>query len=141
MARLLAINHVPKAARFPRAAVSARLRLAERAWPGRLANQTVAVALVSEAESRRLNKTYRGRNKATNVLSFNGECKGELGDIIICHQVALREAKAGRQKIGERISYLFAHGLLHLLGFDHQTKGEAASFARAEKKLLTNKAK
>lgn len=140
MARLTVINRVSGAARFPRAAVSAALGRAELIWPKQIRGRTVAAVLVSKAESKRLNQAHRGQNKATNVLSFVASEAGELGDIIICFEVAVREAKTGRQKISERIIYLFTHGLLHLLGFDHQTGRETRSWARAEKKLLTIKA-
>ncbi|OGY91694.1 MAG: rRNA maturation RNase YbeY [Candidatus Komeilibacteria bacterium RIFCSPLOWO2_02_FULL_48_11] len=141
MARLVVINRVSKAVHFPRAAVSVVLKAAERAWPKRLAGKTVAVALVAKAESRRLNQAHRGQNKATNVLSFASAADGELGDIIICHEVAASEAKIAGLKVKERLEYLFIHGLLHLLGFDHQSSRQTKNFVQAEKKFLTIKAK
>ena len=141
MARLVVINRVSKAVHFPRAAVLALLSRAEKVWPQKLQGKSIAVALVSTAESKRLNQAHRGQNKATNVLSFASAADGELGDIIICHEVAASEAKIAGLKVKERLEYLFIHGLLHLLGFDHQSSRQTKNFVQAEKKFLTIKAK
>lgn len=69
------------------------------------------------------------------MLSFAGEAPGEAGDIIICYEAAKREAHSAGIKTEARIRELFIHGLLHLLGFDHQNRGQTAAMRRAEFKL------
>ena len=101
----------------------------------------VAVRMINDVEMTRLNRTYRGKNKSTDVLSFPAEEKrgktgglGEqvrkaggnfLGDIAISPKVARRNAKSLGRTLPEELQVLILHGLLHLLGYDHETdRGE-----------------
>jgi len=101
----------------------------------------LAVIFVDEGESKKINRAYRRKNKATDILSFPtrdgasfpGGARGELGDIFICPALA-------KKKFGnawkERVNYLFLHGVLHLLGYDHQNNREAEKMEALEEKIL-----
>ena len=93
----------------------------------------VTVAVVSDARVRALNRSYRGKNRATDVLSFPTSSSPFLGDIVIARGVARRQARAAGQ--GERTEWrvLALHGLLHLLGYDHET--DDGTMARVEARL------
>jgi probable rRNA maturation factor len=90
--------------------------------------------IVGSAEGRRLNQRYRKKAYATNVLSFPYE-KGR-GDIVLCHPVIAREARAQRKTLAAHYAHLVLHGLLHLRGYRHEKKREASRMARAEIRLL-----
>lgn len=94
----------------------------------------VAIRLVDEQESHALNLQYRGKDKATNVLSFPSDLPDEvlsslkrepLGDIIICVPVVLNEATEQAKTATAHWAHLTIHGILHLLGFDHIDDEEA----------------
>lgn len=109
------------------------------AWLGRAAPRaavgSVCVALVSDARIRALNHRYRGTDKSTDVLSFPSGPGGDpsLGDIVIATGVARRQARAARHAFGTELRVLALHGLLHLLGYDHETDG--GQMARLEARL------
>ena len=107
----------------------------------RLTGCELSVALVGDAEIRALNKKWRGKDKATDVLSFPaGEWPGPgprpLGDVVISLATTRRAAREYGHTVDDELSRYLAHGLLHLLGHDHVERGEAAKMARAEAKLL-----
>ncbi|HEY1467867.1 MAG TPA: rRNA maturation RNase YbeY [Candidatus Acidoferrum sp.] len=105
-----------------------------------LGQESVAIRLVNDAEMARLNETYRKKNGTTDVLSFPAEERrrpgnlrqglkkvrdAQLGDIAISPVVARRNAKQYGRKLTEEIQILILHGILHLLGYDHETdRGE-----------------
>ena len=110
-----------------------RLRIAQkplRAFASRLARalrlgrERFAVALVSDKEIARLNRRYRGRPRATDVLSFpasNGHKRsGYRGDVVISVETARRNARRYGHRVEEEIKLLTLHGVLHLLGYDHE---------------------
>jgi probable rRNA maturation factor len=107
------------------------------------ARGTLSIAVVSDARVRALNRRYRGVNRATDVLSFpvNGErrpARGEprattLGDIVIARGVARRQARAAGHSELTEWRVLALHGLLHLLGYDHEDDG--GRMHRAERRL------
>lgn len=105
-------------------------------WLTRVAPRTargeVTVALVSDRRMRSLNRSFRGVDRATDVLSFAAE-PPVLGDIVIAAGVAARQAREAGHALGTELRVLALHGLLHLLGFDHETDGGA--MARAEQRL------
>ena len=92
----------------------------------------LSVALVDDATIRRLNKEYRGYDKPTDVLAFalrEGEPFASvddepLGDVVLSVPTAARQARKARRTLLDEATMLLAHGLLHLLGFDHATKAE-----------------
>jgi probable rRNA maturation factor len=102
-----------------------------RAWLGSVAparaRGEVSVAFVSDAGMRVLNRTHRGQNYATDVLSFPAGEAAFLGDIVIATGVARRQALAAGHPFGVEARVLALHGLLHLLGYDHETDGGAMS--------------
>ena len=108
-------------------------RWLESVAPSR-ARGEVAVALVSDARIRSLNRQYRGDDVATDVLSFPAS-DPLLGDIVIATGVARRQARDAAH--GERVEWrvLALHGLLHLLGYDHHEASDARRMARAERRL------
>ena len=83
----------------------------------------VSVAFVSDARIRALNRQYRRIDAATDVLSFPSDEPGSLGDIVIAAGVARRQARAAGHGFGVEARVLALHGLLHLLGYDHETDG------------------
>ncbi|MEQ1896257.1 MAG: rRNA maturation RNase YbeY [Vicinamibacterales bacterium] len=98
----------------------------------RAAAGSVCVALVSDARIRGLNRQYRGVDKTTDVLSFpSGDAF--LGDIVIATGVARRQAEAAGHALSTELKVLALHGLLHLLGYDHETDG--GEMARLEQRL------
>jgi probable rRNA maturation factor len=103
----------------------------------RAARGTVAIALVGDARVRALNRAYRRKDSVTDVLSFpaGGDVtRGDplhLGDIVIAKGVARRQAKAAGHAESTELRVLALHGLLHLLGYDHdQDSGEMARIER-----------
>ncbi|MCG8684866.1 MAG: rRNA maturation RNase YbeY [Desulfobacterales bacterium] len=88
----------------------------------------ISIVITDDQEIRDLNKTYRGKDKPTNVLSFpmqEGQFSditpGLLGDVVISVDTAEQEASDAEISMDERMSQLLIHGILHLLGFDHET--------------------
>lgn len=84
----------------------------------------VTVMLTSDESIRRLNRRFRGKNKATDVLSFPAEglaASGIAGDLAISVQTALRQAEVQKHALLVEIKILILHGLLHLAGYDHET--------------------
>ena len=82
------------------------------------------LVFVTSTEIRKLNKTYRGKNYATDVLSFDGDDETSFGELVIAPQVIKRQAKEHGLTVREELGYMVLHGILHLLGFDHE-KSEA----------------
>jgi probable rRNA maturation factor len=111
------------------------------AWLARTAPATVkgevTIAIVSDRRMRSLNRMFRGKDDTTDVLSFPIEpddlTPGALGDIVIAAGVARRQAAEQGHALGTELRVLALHGLLHLLGYDHET--DAGRMARAEARL------
>jgi len=102
--------------------------LAARAM--RAAGATGTVLLTSDAAVKRLNARHRGRNKPTNVLTFDG------GDIVLARGVVRREALAAARPAGAHLAHLVVHGALHLRGHDHEAAGAARRMELAEARIL-----
>jgi len=101
----------------------------------------VVIRLVDEAESRQLNHDYRGIDRPTNVLSFPFEAPAEvqlplLGDLVICAPVVAREAVEQGKAAKAHWAHMVIHGVLHLLGYDHQADDEAQQMEQRERELL-----
>ncbi len=105
----------------------------------KLKSSSVAIAFVTDAEIARLNRIYRKKNKPTDVLSFPAQTgkhidkKKFLGDIAIAPAVARKYAKKNRRTLENEICILILHGILHLLGYDHET--DQGQMDRIERKL------
>lgn len=80
----------------------------------------ISIALVSEQEIKGLNRVYRKKNKITDVLSFNIDSEEMLGEVLICLTQARRQAKIKKNTYQAELRLLTVHGILHLLGYDHE---------------------
>jgi len=108
-------------------------RWARAALPG---DAEVTIRYVAEAEGRRLNHEYRGKDYATNVLTFIYDAKPLAGDIVICAPVVAREARDQGKDLSAHHAHLLVHGLLHLQGYDHEHDRDAARMERRERSIL-----
>ena len=97
------------------------------------ARGTVTVAIIADARVRRLNRVYRKQDQPTDVLSFPSEDDGCLGDIAIAAGVARRQAMTAGHSLQTELRVLALHGLLHLLGYDHDR--DDGLMARVETRL------
>jgi len=125
---------VPKEADFRRWAAAA--------LEGRRQDTELSVRIVDEAEGRELNSRFRGRDYATNVLSFPVELPPGvdaplLGDLVICAPVVAREAAEQGKAERAHWAHLVVHGVLHLLGFDHIEDHEAQEMEALERAILS----
>jgi probable rRNA maturation factor len=93
----------------------------------------LTVAIVSDARVRGLNRQYRTIDRVTDVLSFPSDEPGYLGDVVIAVGVATRHARAAGHSLGSELRVLALHGLLHLLGYDHER--DDGRMARLERRL------
>jgi probable rRNA maturation factor len=105
------------------------------------ATVALTVRIVGEAESAELNGRFRDKHDATNVLSFPAEAIAgipapELGDLVICAPVVIREAAEQGKTVEAHWAHMTVHGLLHLRGYDHQTEQEAERMERLETGIL-----
>lgn len=100
--------------------------------------QAISLALVSELEIKNLNKVYRHKNKVTDVLSFNIDSAAILGEVVICLPVAKHQAAANKKSLSAELKLLTTHGILHLLGFDHEkSEAEYTKQEQMQNKILT----
>lgn len=115
------------------------------ALKGRIREADLAVRVVDEKEGCSLNHHYRGKDYATNVLSFPAEMpqglpKGVkmplLGDLVICAPVVAREAAEQGKSLSAHYAHLTVHGTLHLLGWDHEDDKEADAMEQLEREIL-----
>ena len=97
----------------------------------------VAIRLVDEAEGRALNLAYRGKDYATNVLTFPLiETPHLMGDIVICAPIVAKEASEQHKTLEAHFAHLTVHGMLHLCGFDHETEAQAELMEAIEIQIL-----
>ena len=94
-------------------------------------NLDISVAIVSPLEIKKMNKKYRALDKVTDVLSYN-----DLNEIVICLAQAKKQAGENNNSVKREMTFLFLHGLLHLLGFDHKTKLEMKKMDEISGKIL-----
>jgi probable rRNA maturation factor len=100
----------------------------------------ITVRFVDDREGRDLNRDYRGKDYATNVLSFPYE-SGErvCGDLVLCIEVVEREAREQKKSAEAHYAHMIVHGMLHLLGHDHETSQDDAERMEAlEREILEN---
>ena len=126
---------VPSPASF-RQWVAAALRGAKRRKPAE-----VAIRIVGAEEGQALNRDYRGKDYATNVLSFPAELPPGvdlplIGDLAICAPVVAREAAEQGKKPRDHWAHLTVHGTLHLLGYDHIEDAQAVTMEALETRIL-----
>ena len=118
-------------------------RWAEAACQGRIKRADIAIRVVDEKEGHALNKHYRGKDYATNVLSFPAELPEGvtlplLGDLVICAPVVAREAQEQHKTLAAHYAHLTIHGVLHLLGLDHDNDNEALAMETIERESLAD---
>jgi probable rRNA maturation factor len=95
----------------------------------------LTIRVVGAAESRRLNRKWRGKDKPTNVLSFAAD-EPALGDLAICAPVVAREAREQGKSPAAHWAHMVVHGVLHLLGYDHENDRDAQRMEARETKIL-----
>ena len=126
------------------AAVSFRKWIAA-ALAGRIREADLAIRIVGTREGRALNRHYRGKDYATNVLSFPAELPEGLpegvrlpllGDLVLCAPVIAREAREQGKPLNAHYAHLTVHGALHLLGWDHADPREAECMEALEREIL-----
>jgi probable rRNA maturation factor len=103
---------------------AASLRRWARGFPG------ITLRIVGRKEGLFLNRKFRGKGKATNVLTF------ATGDVVLCHPVIRQEARQQGKSLAAHYAHLVVHGALHLQGHDHLRKKDAARMERAEVRRL-----
>lgn len=139
----VAVSYALPRAGLP-AAVSFRKWVAA-ALAGRIRKADLAIRVVDEKEGRALNHHYRGKDYATNVLSFPAELPEGLpanvklpllGDLVICAPVVAREAAQQGKPLAAHYAHLTVHGTLHLLGWDHEDEKEAEAMEQLERDIL-----
>ncbi len=111
----------------------------------------ISVRLIDDAEMRTLNRTYRGRDSATNVLSFAlaadagpggavpppAGAPALLGDVVVAYETCAGEAAEQTKSLADHLRHMVVHGVLHLLGYDHQTEGDATQMEGREREILS----
>lgn len=129
----LSVQYASEAADVPK-------RTKFRRWVGASLKKPalVTLRLVDEAESRALNRDFRGRDYATNVLTFvYGEETGTLsGDIVVCAPVVEKEAHEQGKTVLEHYAHLTVHGVLHLQGYDHENEPQAREMESLEVEIM-----
>ena len=121
-----------------------RLRAWARAAVATAAAGEITVRLVDEAESAELNRRFRGRMGATNVLAFAAEATlpmdaaelPPIGDVVVCAPLVLREAAEQGRALEAHWAHIVIHGCLHLVGYDHQDDAQARLMESRERALL-----
>jgi len=103
----------------------------------------LVIRLVDEAESQELNREYRGKDQPTNVLSFPSNLPAVvhsslLGDLVICAPVVLREAEQQGKPSQAHWAHMVVHGVLHLLGYDHQETADVDIMEGLEREVLAS---
>jgi len=98
----------------------------------------ITLRLVDEAEGRALNRDYRGKDYATNVLTFILNDNPLMGDIVLCAPVVCAEAAAQGKSVEAHYAHLVVHGVLHLQGFDHESADDAAEMEARETQIVMN---
>lgn len=133
---MLALQNVARSASVP-------TQRTLRRWAGAALRRPAAVTIrvVGAAEGRRLNRAWRGRDYATNVLSFGyGRPPGDggrlHGDLVLCAPVLEREARTQDKRLIAHYAHMVVHGLLHLQGEDHEKRADALRMEARERRIL-----
>ena len=108
----------------------------------RTSEGSVSIKFLGKEEMQLMNKKFRSADHPTNVLAFPIDNRLELetdslGDIAICHEVVLKEAKEQNKKVSDHMAHIFVHGVLHLLGHDHQKEVQAETMENLERRILS----
>lgn len=103
-----------------------------------LSDQELSIVFADDKTLQELNKTYRQKDKPTNVLSFPSEEEGELGDIILAYETIIKESAENGISPLHHTLHLIIHGFLHLLGYDHQEETETEHMEKTEILILNH---
>ena len=105
----------------------------------------LSIALVDDQEIRTLNQAWRNKNRPTDVLSFSllegddlGGRRGLMGDVVISVETAATQARERHRGLDEEVARLVIHGLLHIVGFDHEEDQEARAMRREQRRLWSS---
>jgi probable rRNA maturation factor len=134
-------GRVPGLEAVAQRAIEAAFAVAPEAPPSPV---ELSLLLSDDAGVRELNRAWRGLNKATNVLSFPGsgapipDGVHHLGDIALAFETVAREAEAEGKSLADHMAHLIVHGVLHLLGYDHETDEEADAMEALETAALAS---
>lgn len=139
--RRMGVPHAASLSRWANVAFAAANKHRGHALP-------LTIRVVGAAESRRLNRTYRGKDKPTNVLSFPAQWgiraagrapqpQVPLGDLAICAPVVAREAREQGKNPRAHWAHMVVHGVLHLLGYDHENDRDASIMESREVTILS----
>jgi probable rRNA maturation factor len=136
---LAASNNLPTQSEFKQW-VNAAVTAAKQEIPASI--NSIHIRLVSKQESAQLNETYRHKSGPTNILSFHydpipGASPDSLGDLVICSELVNEEATNLKKSIISHWAHLTVHGVLHLLGFDHENDDDANIMEALETKIIT----
>ena len=126
------VQYALSAGRMP-----SRQRLRSWACAALLGDAQVTLRLVGGREGRTLNRDFRGKDHATNVLTFVYEANPpRRGDIVLCVPVLAREARAQRKPVESHYAHMLVHGMLHLQGYDHETIRDARIMEAIESEIV-----
>lgn len=118
---MIAVDITGSVPRFPKREIATFARRVLRQL--KTEAEDVAIAFVDDAAMRRLNREFRRKDKTTDVLTFPGDEPAHLGDIVISLQQARRQARDEKHSLATEVRYLILHGILHSMGYDHETDG------------------
>ena len=102
----------------------------------------VSIALADDGQLQRLNRDYRGQDKPTNVLSFPADAPNDtgqprlLGDVVVARETLFAEARQQGKPVSDHLTHLVVHGVLHLLGLDHESDPQAEAMQALETGIL-----
>jgi probable rRNA maturation factor len=100
-------------------------------------HKNLVIVFVGSAEIKKLNRMYRGKNKPTDVLSFSPVEPNSLGELVLCLPVLKKQSKEHKLTFNEETGYMILHGILHLLGFDHEkSKAKAKKMFALQDKVF-----
>ena len=108
----------------------------------RTSEGSVSIKFLGKKEMQSMNKKFRSKDTPTNVLAFPIDNSldldtDSLGDIAICHEVVLKEAKEQNKEVRDHMAHIFIHGVLHLLGHDHHQEAQAEIMENLERRILS----
>jgi len=121
-----------------------RVAIAAMEYCGCPTDSEVSISFMNAKEIRVLNQDYRGKDTATDVLSFpvNSELalgnSIALGDIVVSMEAAQQQAEEYGHDLDRELAFLVVHGMLHLLGYDHETPEDEAEMCAAQEEILTS---
>jgi len=103
----------------------------------KIKNKELSIAFIGDITMRQLNKQYRGKNKPTDVLSFCGD-GDDLGEILIDYAQIKRQARKYSKSVKEELIFILVHGLLHLIGYEDETKKGRINMEKTGNKFVKN---